>query len=76
MDAAERYHRDPQFKALVQMMVAHALSLDMSPGEMREAAIFAEVKVQAMKPVGMLFPNRAREIDFEMRREEERRKRG
>lgn len=49
-DADERYNRDPGFKSIVDMMVAYAIQLQMSPGELREAAVFAEIKVLRLTP--------------------------
>lgn len=72
IDARERYFRDSHFKSLVDMLVSHAMSLDMSPGEIREAAVFAEIKFQMLQPAKQLFPRKAEEIEIEiMRRSKE-----
>lgn len=49
-DADERYRRDPQFKSLVDMMIHQINILSFSPGEMREAATYAEISHQRMYP--------------------------
>ena len=68
VDANERYHRDADFRRVVDQMVNIATTLQMSPGELREAAVFAEIKIQAMKPLESLIPGRRQEIDALMRR--------
>ena len=73
-DASDRYLRDTQFKNVVDMMVSYAMSLEMSPGELREAAVFAEIKFQAMQPISNLFPNRGRELNTAMMEEDRRRR--
>ena len=70
----QRYDRDNQFRALVDTMVAYAVDLQMSPGEMREAAIFAEIMVQTMRPISELFPRRFGEIHGELVRSADARK--
>lgn len=62
-DARDRYHNSPPFKALVDMMIAAAMSLEMSPGELREAAVFAEITVGVMKPVREFTEARERRKD-------------
>ena len=51
----ERYRNDVQFKALIDVMIHQAESLQMSPGELRMAAIFAEWKIQLMRPPGPIY---------------------
>lgn len=43
MSAAQRYHRDPMFATLVDTMRRLIRELQMTPTEIREAAIFAAV---------------------------------
>lgn len=69
-DTLEKYHRDQQFKTIVDTLVAYAMQMEVSPGELREAAIFAEIKFQSMHPIATLFPHRYREIDQEMKADE------
>ncbi len=42
----DRYRNDPQFKALVDMMVGHIRQLDVTPSEMRDAAMTASIIVE------------------------------
>jgi len=54
----ERYQTDAPFRRLVDMMMHMALQLQFSPGELREAAVFAEYRAQMLKPLAsMFFPN-------------------
>ncbi len=39
----DKYLNDPQFRNLVDMMVAHIHQCDYTPSEMREAAIMASI---------------------------------
>ena len=56
-DANDRYHRDSAFKSLVDYMMGMAMRLDFSPGELREAAVFAEITIQRMRlPQQHIFP--------------------
>ena len=50
----DRYLEDPQFKALVDLMVSFILKEDYTPSEMRDAAMTASLKVEMMRPVQML----------------------
>ena len=43
MSVREKYHRDPAYRTLVDMMVSHILKADYTPSEMREAAILASI---------------------------------
>jgi hypothetical protein len=38
-----KYNNDPQFKALVSMMLSYIFSADFTPSEMRQAAILASI---------------------------------
>lgn len=67
-EAKDRYLRDPQFKQIVDIMVHQALSLQMSPGELREAAVFAEIRFYAMKPARSMYPHTADRLIDEMNR--------
>ncbi len=49
-DAQDRYERDPAFKMLVDMMINQIGELNFSPGEIREAAVYAEISFQMMQP--------------------------
>jgi len=49
-DARRRYLSDPVFRNLVDMMVHTIRELQFSPGEIREAAIFADIKFQQLRP--------------------------
>jgi len=63
----EKYNRDSDFRQLVDFLTHQAETLRMSPGEMREAAVFAEIRFQMMKPASSLFyPDRAHEINAEI----------
>jgi len=42
----DRYYNDPQFHALVDMMVSHIINCKYTPSEMREAAILASIKYE------------------------------
>lgn len=46
IDARERYMSDPQFKALVDMMVGYMMNCDFTPSEMRLAAIMASIQYE------------------------------
>ena len=70
-DARDRYMNDPQFHAVVDQMVHMALSMDMSPGELRIAAAFAELKFFASRPVREAFPHFAEDINREILRRNE-----
>ena len=72
IDLEERYRRDPQFAQLVDFMVHNALELQMSPGEMRQAAVFAEIKFAMLKPVRQIFPEFARDLHHELMRQQAR----
>ena len=49
--ADDRYRNDPQFKQLVDQMIAHIMNLDYTPSEMRDAAMLASIHVEMMRPV-------------------------
>lgn len=74
MDARDRYERDAAFRSAVDMMMAVAMRLEMSPGELREAAVFAEIKVQAMRPLETILPGRSQEIEGMLLRHDAERK--
>lgn len=44
----ERYHNDPAFKNLVEMMTHQIFSCNFTPSEMREAAIMASINYEMM----------------------------
>lgn len=46
----ERYHRDPDFHALVDMMVSYIAQCKYTPSEMREASLLACIKWESIKP--------------------------
>ena len=70
LDVKDKYERDPRYRSVVEQMVHMAMSLEMSPGELREAAVFAEITVMSMRPVRDVFPEFASELDRELRRQE------
>ena len=72
MDAKDRYLTDPHFHAVVDQMVAMALNLDMSPGELRQAAVFAEIKFMTMRPAREMFPDFTQELEREILHQETR----
>jgi hypothetical protein len=39
----DRYHNDPQFAALVKLMVSHIQQGNFTPSEMREASMLASI---------------------------------
>ena len=54
-DAATRYRNDPSFRAAVDAMVQWQFDLKLSAGEMRAAALFAEIKfLQDHRPPPMI----------------------
>lgn len=61
----ERYHSDPHFKALVDIMVSHIEACSYTPTEMREAAILASILYQQSKPAPypMELEKALREVD-------------
>jgi hypothetical protein len=48
--AAERYRNDPMFHRLVRAMMDSIGQLQFSPGELREAAVFAETLFYQRNP--------------------------
>lgn len=50
-EAAKRYRDDAAFNVCVNAMVRAIEELQMSPGEMRQAAVFAEYVYQERNPV-------------------------
>ena len=48
--ALAKYHSDAPFKQLVDSMIHHMRTLNYSPGEMRQAAVFAEILFQQRQP--------------------------
>jgi hypothetical protein len=46
MTPEERYHRDPQFKMLVDTLELHIHRAQFTPTELREAAILAAIKYE------------------------------
>lgn len=67
--ASDRYLHDPRFKAVVDEMVAMAMSMDMSPGEIRIAAGYAELQFFASQPARLAFPQFAQDIQNEYSRQ-------
>jgi len=55
----ERYANDPAFRQMVDFMVHQINDLQMSPGELRDAAVFAEIKFRMMHqhPVMVVSPD-------------------
>ncbi len=53
--AEDRYQNDPEFHALVTTMEAAYERLQFTPSEMREAAVYAAIRVEqrTMRPVLM-----------------------
>ena len=58
--AEERFQNDPHFRALVQTMEAAYQALQFTPSEMREAAMFAAVRVEERVVRHPLYINRER----------------
>lgn len=54
--ARDKYLRDATFKQTVDMMVVMMMNGQLHPGEMREAALMAEIKFRQSQPVNSLFP--------------------
>jgi len=48
-DVKHRYLNDPQFRSLVDYMIATILNLDYSPSEMRDAVMMAALVVEERK---------------------------
>ena len=46
----ERYYQDPDFRALVDMMVSYIATCKYTPSEMREASLLACIKWESIKP--------------------------
>ena len=46
----DRYLNDPQFKALVDQMMAHIRHNDFTPSEMRDAAMTASLIIEMNSP--------------------------
>lgn len=49
--ADERFHNDAQWHALVCMLEKQILELELSPSEIREAAMYAAYRVEMRRPV-------------------------
>lgn len=47
----DRYNRDPVFRSLVEMLLAHLYRYEFSPTEMREAAMLASVMFEERRLV-------------------------
>lgn len=52
----DKYMRDATFRLIVDQMVNLLNSFELSPGEMREAAMLAEIKFRQSYHVSELFP--------------------
>lgn len=50
MSAEERYHRDPLFHQLVEHLYAAIMNLELTPTEIREAAMLAQLKFEQRRP--------------------------
>lgn len=50
MSAEERYHRDPLFHELVESLYAAIDNLQLTPTEIREAAMLAMLKYEQRRP--------------------------
>ena len=48
--ARAKYQSDAAFKQIVDAMIHHMHTLNYSPGEMRQAAVFAEILFQQRRP--------------------------
>jgi len=46
----ERYFKDPMFSKVVDLLVSLIREQTLSPGEVREAALFAQMKVELERP--------------------------
>lgn len=46
----ERYRNDAEFKAIVDLLMSVILKLDMTPDEVREAAMYAALRAETMFP--------------------------
>lgn len=49
-DGENRYQSDDTFRQLVDMMYAHIMANQYTPGEMREAAMTASLMVERLNP--------------------------
>ena len=54
--ALAKYQSDAAFKQIVDAMVHHMTQLNYSPGEMRQAAVFAEILFQQRRPAPFIQP--------------------
>lgn len=57
MPLRDRYHSDPAFKMLVDMMVHHIFQCQYTPSEMREAAMLASIIYEELNYRQMVFIN-------------------
>jgi hypothetical protein len=57
---ADRYERDPQFHTLVSWLEKAIEDLELSPSEIREAAMYACFRVQMRRAPTVFFPNEDR----------------
>lgn len=57
--AREAYRHDPQYRSLVEVLMHQIITLNMSPSEIREAAMFACILLEerSMSPLTMFRPN-------------------
>jgi len=46
----ERYHSDPAFKQLVDLMLHHIITEKFTPSEMRDAAMCASMQYEMLHP--------------------------
>jgi len=52
-NADEYYNNDPVFRSLIDVLMSLILKLEMTPSEIRQAAIYASIKVERIKPLDL-----------------------
>ncbi len=64
MTTAEKYRNDSAFHRLVDKMLAMIYQSEFTPGEMREAAIFASIRyeMENVRKVRYFYPNEERAL--------------
>lgn len=62
-DCEERYRRDATFAAMINSLLNIAENLQMSPGELREAAVFAEVLFYRTHPLPYIWELRPNQVN-------------
>lgn len=56
----ERYYQDPEFRALVDLLYYHIKDAKLTPTEIREAVLLAQIKYEMQNPqirVSRVFPD-------------------